>query len=60
MALGIDSLMGSHVLPDKFNNLLYGIQLYASRNDSGEVGYFEISAFGPLYVTTTNVTRSML
>ncbi len=60
MGLGIDSLMGSHELPDKFNYLLYGIQLYASRYDSCGVGYFEMSAFGPLYETTTNVTGSML
>ncbi len=60
MALGIDSLMGSHELPDNFNNFLYGIQLYASRSDSGGVGYFEMSAFGPLYVTTTNVAGNML
>ncbi len=60
MALGIDRLMGSHELPDKFNNLLYGVQLYASRSDSGGVGYFEMSAVGPLYETTTNVTGSML
>ncbi len=60
MGLGIDSLKWSHELPDKINNHLYGIQLYGSRSDSGGVGYFEMSAVGPLYETTTNVTGSML